>query len=850
MYPLSTLAWLATYGLVTIALAGIALSLPRQIALPRVARIAAAAAIVPYALAGWTVAATAIVPGLPAAVVAFAPALAAILVIAATARKLWRDVVVASWRALAKARSTRIWATAIGAAIVLAALAQPIAYRISQPVGGSDALQYLDQAERLAETRDFRSYPGFRGLDDGSLRGDIHGPAWPAYLAHALMANAAATGEVGPPRDLAVRAALSLTFLSTFIAIGAVTFAFRGLLLAPLFAVLIFLTTSHVDYILSDASRDGFRVVPILVMIALLIGQLRHRSIARDPLTCVVLLALVAIAVVNGHTLATVEVPLIVAAWLVLANWRKLTLLPSFLVLAALGVGALAGGFHYVQAYLETGSPWGSNVIAEHALEGTPYESALGGVHDPRISGGTSALGMAWTILARDLGQLAGGILVSAYLFWRFAARDPRLPFRDAGVQLVSLATLAMAALFLVLGQSSALRLTYSAAANFRYLFVWNALSSIALAVFVDATLQRLLVSERLRAGWRRTEPKLRYALAAVRRAARPLTFAITALARAAIVLAKAAWVSIVAAWDATNRRPTLAINLCLAVVAVAAAAWILTRDTWYRDGSWARDGLLELGEMSSLLPAGCRYMTDSDLLPYYLKAPPFKLYSAPSRALFSAPNPDAVRELMRENNICFSATLWDLYLEKAGRDTPIMRFLTDERYAIASRIVTPTGGNRFRLAIFRDSLKGARVLSLEGGAGRSIRTTRRDASVAGRYITVSFLMRAREGETQVSIVSGGKEMHRHVAQADGRWRWTSYSFAAPWNAVNVSVNFAASRNLNPFRFDIANVRILRDGIPLADSSREFADWTAERPLPDGWTTTAAAGLLTTFTFE
>jgi hypothetical protein len=806
MYLLSTLAWLATYCLVALALVGPALALGRQMALPRVARIAFAVAIVPNVLGTWTVGITTLIPGLPSAVVAFAPAVIATVVILLFWRTLWRGIAVAAWNAVRAPAGAALAIIALGSAVFVALLFEPVTYRVSQPVRGSDALQYLDQAVFLAETRDLWAYPGFRGTDDGSLRGDIHGPVWPAYLAHALMSNAVATGMPGPPADLAARMALAASFLSLIAAIAAAALTFRNLLIAPLLACLAFVLTSHTDYILDSSSRDAFRVAPLLCLVALLVGQLKHASILRYPLAAGGLLAATAFGAVGGHTLATVEAPVIVAAWLAVANWWRRAPRLSLLVLAALAIGAVLGGGHFVLAYLETGSPWGSNVRADDALGGTPYESALGLVHDPRIAAGTTTFGLMWTILSRDPLQLAFGTIVGAYFFLRFARRGAGAVWNDVGLPFVGLSTALIAFLLLFAGNLGGLGLTYSAAANFRYVYLWNALASVVISAALALAFAWL------------TGPRGRELGLELRR--------ITVSAPAVV-------------WAASARFRTRSVAAAAIIVAVviAIAFPVLNHAHWHREGQWTQDSLRELKQINAMLPADCRYLTDSDLLGYYLPAHAMKLYSMPSRPLFEAVDSAAVDDFMAAHDICFAAIIPGLYLDKAGPDTPVMQYLTDGRHAVATRLASPDNAGRYRIFILRDALRGAPALEVSSRGPEALQLRLSDPAIAGRAVTVRFLERAsggvtiRAGDTPVVVLEG--------AAGDG-WRWTSYTFFTTVDPPEMSVSFAAPAD---GVFQLSRVVVEADGTALVDTGPQFSSWTQGQPLPAGWSLAPGATL-------
>lgn len=488
MYMLSTVGWMLSAAILALSLGHFAITLPRQMQVPRGARFAIGVALTPYVIGAWVIVVTTLVPGAPRALMAFGAGIVATPYLLRVAPRLWHRILVAAWRGMS-GRPLRLVAVASGAVLLLGIM-QPAVFQIAQPVSGSDASHYLAEAKGLANTRDFRTYTGFEGAPDGSVRATTHGPSFSTYLASPLAANAIATGVAGPRQDLATRIALVATFVLLFVAVYALASSVSEPWLTPPLTISIFLTTWSLSYILVAASRDPFRITPMLCLIALLTGQLRRSSIRRRPASVGSLLALSAAAVVSGHSLALVELPAVMAAWLVAWTGRLRKNIPAILlVLCAVGAGAALGGSHYAAAYYKHRSLTGDNTIAENALVGTPYEPALRMRHDPRVGNDLSPAGLVVRVLSRDPVQLLAGTFLACVLAALFARsairRRPGWAGIDRGVLFAAVATVAVAFVYLVAGQLAGSNLTYSAAVNFRYVFLWNVLASLMIAVAI-----------------------------------------------------------------------------------------------------------------------------------------------------------------------------------------------------------------------------------------------------------------------------------------------------------------------------------------------------------------------------
>lgn len=500
---LSTVGWLVSTAVLALSLGHFAVTLPRQMQAPRGARFAIGVAMTPYVIAAWVILLTTIIPGAPKAVLAFGPGIVAAPYLAIVTSRLWKRIVVAGWRGMSGC-AIRLLAAATGA-VLLFALMQPVMFRIAQPVQGVDAAHYLNEAKTLTRTGNFRDFPGFAGAPDGSALASLHGASFAAYLTSAFAANALATGEIGPPRDMAIRVAFAVTFLLLFAAIYALAANVFEPWLTPPLTISIFLTTSFVSYTLVAASRDPFRLVPLLCLATLLVGQLRHGNIRRYPASTGVLFAFLAASTVNGHSLALVELPIVMTAW-VLAFAGRLRKNVSTVIwgLAAVSVGALVGGSHYIATYLGTGTIMGDNAISGRAFAGTVYAKSMITTSDPRMGDDTSFFGLMGQILDRDWLQLVLGTALAAVLLlllihgWIW--RRQRWIDGNRGVVFVSAATIGVALLYLLVGQMAGLNLTYSAAANFRYVYLWNLLASLVIGVTIarvllPATPQRTTVN-------------------------------------------------------------------------------------------------------------------------------------------------------------------------------------------------------------------------------------------------------------------------------------------------------------------------------------------------------------------
>lgn len=789
MYILSTAGWALSIAVLAASLGYFAVSLPRQIRAPRGARFAMGAAMAPHVVAVWVILLTTLFPGAPKALLAFGPGIVSAPYLLLVWRRVWRRLILAGWRA-----TRRSWLAifSLGCiAILLLGIAQATSFRISQPILGADVAHYLNEAKVIADTADFRSYPGFGGAPDASAPASLHGPSFAGYLASSLSANALATGVVGPPRDLATRVALALTFLLLLAAVYALATTVSRSRLTPSLTIAIFLTTSSLSYMLVAASRDPFRLAPMVCIVLLLAGQLRRSSILRYPVSVGAIFTFLGASVVNGHSLALIELPVVMTAWALaeFGRFRK-NLRTMLLVFCAVGIGALVGGGHHAATYLETGTITGDNAVSGHAFAGTIYANTLQTTTDPRVGDDTSLLGLIGHILGRDLLQLVLGTSLAGALIILFMRgwllRRQGRSASSCGVVFVSAATVGVALLYLIVGQLAGLNLTYSAAANFRYVYFWNLLASLLIAIALAKLFDPVEQSTA--------------AYSALRGSSVPAT----------VLLAAAAALG----YHAT------------------------TRADWYQPGNWAVEAVPLAEGIIEALPEGCRFFSEANLLNYNVTdAVPFMFFSKYSRPLFEAPNESAIESFLKEEKVCFSVTLRASYLERMSPDTPLMRLLDDDRYAIRvdSRQYDPR--RYYRWSLFRYALGDVSRLAVLGRGARLAWHSDESMQLAGKEVTVSYMMRSRTPGLFAAVVSDGSDLVAGKPDpGDGKWSWAYMTHQVPNDSKAIEIGFGPPFEVNePLMVELAKIVISVDGKTIVDSTAAFDTWKPGQPLPPGW---------------
>lgn len=299
------------------------------------------------------------------------------------------------------------WGTGLGLILVVGTI---MFENARSPILAFDALQYAREALALEDARSLSGWVGHIGSADGSLRGDIHNPIFPAYLLWALQFCDWPGKHL--PKDFPLRLAFQATL-----------FAMLGALLLPglaigqrWFAVLVpalVLAVPGFDYISNSFSRDGFRIVPLVAWLAVMLrwGSLvpRHRHSNRLGLWCFLLSAFAC----ASHTINLMALACASAGWglwmLMLGNWQRVAG-----ATVAVTAGALIGSITLVQAWMETGSIHGSGVLMYDAIRGGPLEYVVRQMELESLNGFETSISRAVHMLFRDgLGIAAAATLVA-----------------------------------------------------------------------------------------------------------------------------------------------------------------------------------------------------------------------------------------------------------------------------------------------------------------------------------------------------------------------------------------------------------------------------------------------------
>jgi len=572
-----TVAFCASLAAVALA-TGLAFhAMPRWLPLPGPARFLVGVALAPQLLGLLVLMVFATAPGAPWWVVHA-------LLVAVTLLALVRSRIGARRLLRVAGQSATLQLLPLLALAGLFALViELLATNARAPLIAFDAIQYAREASLIAADRSMDAWVGHAGTADGRFRGDIHHPVYSGYLAWAQQFDAGGGPGVG---DGALRWAFQATILSMLLALPVAGLALRWGWWAWAVVPLVLLVPQF-DYVSSSASRDAFRIVPVVGLAAVLLRLARPLAGWRSAVAAVPALTVLGMLALMGHTLNGFVVVSMLAGWgcWALLARRRLRLVVPVGLAAALGL--LAGGWTYADAWLTTRSIHGSGVLMYGVLEGTPMLQVIRALDAEAARGVVKPISRLSQALLRDGRWLAPAAVAAAagLLAWALLQRR-RLASAPIAIAVVTL-VLALP----VLGAFDLFGYEVSQwfVTNQRYALHWYFFLALALLAPV------VLIDGRLR---------------------RPRTWA------PALVLAV----------------------LC-------AGTWHFTLRDWYRntwDLSFVENRLHVVRTAEQLIPAG-RLVLEDARWNYYLGNRHAVMYAPATRGLFLARTDDQAEQALRE---------------------------------------------------------------------------------------------------------------------------------------------------------------------------------------------------------
>ena len=385
--------------------------------------------------------------------------------------------------------------------LVLLSAGADIATRAITPVTGADAMEYMTSAYGIANERTLDSVNSFQGSADGSRLGMVHHPAWTAYLAQALM-HSPGTPQVYP-MDLAARSTYALTYVYLFVAVFALARAFLPNRFALLAAALSSFTP-QLGYLISNNSREGFRIIPILLLILVLYGYAsavsERRRVHWPELIIVFLIAAFTMMghVLNGIPALGIGLSILFYC-LITRNFHWNTI---WMAVAA-GLGGIFGSIQIVLGYLERGQLLSDFISLDSILAGTPYLENFYRSQGNRLGDTKTYLDRLNVIVRYDHGLLTiVGIGVGIWFFVRMIkAIKKRAPGDITGF--LGMVGLFFALLFTDLFAWSGYTLTEWSIMNIRYISHLYPVYSVLVAgglyaldrIRIQAALRSLTVS-------------------------------------------------------------------------------------------------------------------------------------------------------------------------------------------------------------------------------------------------------------------------------------------------------------------------------------------------------------------
>jgi len=341
----------------SLALGVVAVHLPRHLNGTRISRFLIGFAATPFLLTLWTVLLSAIFPGAPRSLFFLSPPALGIVPLALYGRHTVRRLL-KEWRRGRTASGNPLPAyIGYACAVILTIIViSKLGVNAKAPVTQHDASAYLTLSLPFAKARSVSAIPDFNATIDEVVPHQSHSYLYPAFLAQALMTTGA--DSPGFPNDHAARVAIQVLMLYMFIAVFALA-STSGYMGAGALALILLLEVPTIGLMSFHCHRDPFRVIPLLLLVAVLsglsAGRLRHTLKPSHLVPCLSFAGFSLAA----HTLHAIVLPPIVFAWLIWVCLEKAPPRRVAMVLAAIGIGVFLAGLHYIKSYVDTGNLMG-----------------------------------------------------------------------------------------------------------------------------------------------------------------------------------------------------------------------------------------------------------------------------------------------------------------------------------------------------------------------------------------------------------------------------------------------------------------------------------------------------------
>lgn len=494
--------WLGQFALVGVAIAFLLLENPRWFPAPAGARVLAGFAAAPLILGAVPLGLVMLDLGGPLLLFRFAPGALALVVLLARLRH-WRKGLGTVGRRLSRSGwHVRVCVGILAILGLIMAAKCPDAIRLLR--SDNDFLEYMSEGRDFARARTTEAIPEFFSNPDTTRISFMHSFVYQAYLGHAQTFSPGK--DPGPPLDHAARLAFLMTIASLMAALAALAWSVGGPVAACLaFPCLLLFRDS--SYVFNVFSRDGFRTVPFLLLLTLLVsirpGLLLGRG-RSGPLAVAVFVA--AAATCAGHSLGILATVLTMTAWMAVIMlempWRPVRrLVGPVAVCAGSVLGFLFGSQSYVKSALFYGQVAECNVSLKSFFLDTGAWGAYLSSQAKWVHNTTSWSGRMTVLLERanlPLVALTGVICCVLLIQWRRA--------RGRGCSWNALALLAVLAIanalpwlgaFDVLSagiqDNLGLSLSQRFVKNARYIFSWYPFAAVIPAAALVLLLRKIV---------------------------------------------------------------------------------------------------------------------------------------------------------------------------------------------------------------------------------------------------------------------------------------------------------------------------------------------------------------------
>lgn len=223
---------------------------------------------------------------------------------------------------------------------------------------------YFDRTlsyDRIATSQDFIPY----------LNGSPHNFIWPAYISYPLLFT---RGEIGFGNDLPMFLAIRILPILLMVVLMATVYLATRKSISTLIITALYILIPLNANLLCSYSRTTFRIIPVVILIALLIIFIQNTN-KQFRIGYYILLGTVMYAIPSGHAINVFPTTIIALVWIIYPVRMRYKWIEWLRLAFPVTIGGIIGSYNFIYNFFFTGTFGGrSSLYCEYIWDGTDLD--------------------------------------------------------------------------------------------------------------------------------------------------------------------------------------------------------------------------------------------------------------------------------------------------------------------------------------------------------------------------------------------------------------------------------------------------------------------------------------------